>query len=491
MNKKGFTLIELLGVIIILSLIMIFAVPKISDSVKNQTQKTDKLTEDIIYKATNLYIEDNKDEYRNKNGAIYCISLNELSKLEYLSNTVNNDIINTKTVKVISKKNFNYELVDNDKCVENFPPLEPNLHNNSLIPVVYKNENWVVVDKTDKSWYDYENQEWANAVILKSGVNKNIGDTIDVSNEVQGMFVWIPRYEYKIEGTYGTHLDGTVGTQSLPGEIKVNFIGTSKTQSSDGYIIHPAFTFGDEILSGIWVGKFETTGTAESPTILPSVTSLRNQNISTQFATAQKFNQYLSNGDSHMSKNSEWGAVAYLSQSIYGKYGNPNYTGEEKEVAINNCSSYITGVGGDTVSAEASADTCGTNTYETEKGQSASTTGNITGVYDMSGGAYERVMGVYNRLLKDSGFVELPEPKYYNNYLTDNIQIACDGKPCYGCALSETSKWYNDYSTFLVTNYPWINRSGCTTDTKNAGIFMYHYNSGAGYNRDSFRIVIS
>ena len=36
--------------------------------------------------------------------------------------------------------------------------------------------------------------------------------------------------------------------------------------------------------------------------------------------------------DTHMMKNSEWGAVAYLSQSKYGKYGNLDYEGREKEV---------------------------------------------------------------------------------------------------------------------------------------------------------------
>ena len=34
--------------------------------------------------------------------------------------------------------------------------------------------------------------------------------------------------------------------------------------------------------------------------------------------------------DTHAMKNLEWGAVAYLSQSKYGKYGNPNYEGANK-----------------------------------------------------------------------------------------------------------------------------------------------------------------
>ena len=242
------------------------------------------------------------------------------------------------------------------------PPNEPNLLNGSLTPVVYDEtkSSWVVADTT-KEWYNYSKQEWANAVILNSGVTKNVGDTVIVptdtssTSEVKAMLVWIPRYEYHIEGTYGTHLDGTAGTKALPGQIEVKFIPKSQTTADSNYILHPAFTWDDnsdgtiatsEHISGIWVGKFETTGTATAPTILPNVQSLRNQNISTQFNTSLKLKNYLSNvgtTDSHMAKNSEWGAVAYLSQSVYGKYGNTSYTGANKEVYKNDSSSYYTG----------------------------------------------------------------------------------------------------------------------------------------------------
>jgi len=187
----------------------------------------------------------------------------------------------------------------------------PELYN-TLIPVIYSDNDWKVADLYEE-WYKYNNQEWANAAVLKNGVTKNTGDIVDVSSEVQGMFVWVPRYEYKIEGQYGTHTDGSVGTAELPGEIKINFISKDTTTASNGYIMHPAFTFGSTHQSGIWVGKFKTTGTESTPSILPNETSLRGQNV-TQFATAQKFNTYLNNSniDAHMSKNSEWGAAAYL-----------------------------------------------------------------------------------------------------------------------------------------------------------------------------------
>ena len=88
-----------------------------------------------------------------------------------------------------------------------------------------------------------------------------------------------------------------------------------------------------------------------------------------------------------MLKNMEWGAIAYLTNSKYGRCTNNTCT----EVTINNSSTYITGNAGDTVSALSASGV--TNAYNTTKGQLASTTGNIYGVYDTSGGAYDYVMG--------------------------------------------------------------------------------------------------
>ena len=68
-----------------------------------------------------------------------------------------------------------------------------------------------------------------------------------------------------------------------------------------------------------------------------------------------------------------------MAHSQYGRNRN--------EVTINNNINHITGIAGDTVTASESTST--TNTYNTTKGMLASTTGNIYGVYDMNGGAYE------------------------------------------------------------------------------------------------------
>ena len=403
---------------------------------------------------------------------------------------------------------------------------DPNLLNDSLTPVIYDEtkSSWVVADTTQE-WYNYAKQEWANAVILNSGVTKNVGDTVVVptnsssTSEVKAMLVWIPRFEYKITGTYGTHLDGTTGTKDLPGQIEVKFISKSKTTADTNYILHPAFTWDNnsdgtiatsEHISGIWVGKFETTGTANAPTVLPNVQSLKNQNISAQFNTSLLLKNYLSTigaTDSHMMKNNEWGAVVYLSQSIYGKYGNTSYTGVNKEVYKNDSSSYYTGRSSGTYSQSGSTanGTCLYNNI-TDRGSGtgscgggASTTGNITGIYDMSGGSHEYVMGYLTTASttwgatsssNNAGFTSAPASKYYDAYTSTTSTTACSGGICYGQALSETSGWYNDYATFVNASSPWLLRGGGSNGSTSTGVFSSSNINGNASGVYSFRSVL-
>ena len=431
------------------------------------------------------------------------------------------------------------ELVERKKEIE---PNAPELIE-GMIPVTYDEEKnrWVKADISSE-WYNYNNQEWANAVTVSETnratyMSASAGTEIPME-DINTMWVWIPRYEYMYTNL-GIQYAG--GSQRQPGEIKVNFLsGTSTTPSdSSNYKVHPAFTFGYEELSGFWMGKFETGGTLSSActnescdissvVIKPNVSSLRSQTVSSFFYMTRSMQMNTNNpygfsstiGDLHMSKNSEWGAVAYLSQSKYGKYGNPDYTGADKEVAINNCNNFITGIGGDTVSASSSSTSCTTNTYETLKGQAASTIGNITGVYDMSGGAWEYVMGVladdsgaprsgytgvsnsgFNGTLnngsKYSSGIDFPEAKYYDLYTSTNPSssdsslsaTACNGGVCYGHALSETSKWYQDYAYFVNQTTPWFVRGGSWSSSTNAGAFSLDIGDGYAYSDRASRVV--
>lgn len=114
--------------------------------------------------------------------------------------------------------------------------------------------------------------------------------------------------------------------------------------------MHPAFDKSGTPLKGIWVAKFEASSsstTAENPnignkygssngtstvptigvdevTIRPNVTSWRYINVenmykaSTKMTEANNIHGLDTAADSHLMKDTEWGAVAYLTQSAYG-----------------------------------------------------------------------------------------------------------------------------------------------------------------------------
>ena len=428
------------------------------------------------------------------------------------------------------------------------PPNAPDLAD-GLIPVVYDGTNWVSAD-TSSDWYAYGEQRWANAVTT-TATNRakyQIPGTVIPISDINTMWVWIPRYEYKFSNM-GTGYAG--GTAAQPGAIGINFIAKDVTAPSDSsnYAVHPAFTFGNQELSGIWIGKFETGNqTACTAThnvansacdlttlgiqIKPNVSSWRGARVSTMFTVSREMsnagNVYGLNNvttDSHMMKNTEWSAVAYLSQSVYGKYANTAYSGANKEVYINNYwnnNETLTGCSAGAPST-AQATTCAYTYEKSNTGTGASTTGNIYGVYDMSGGAYEYVMGNMkangntqqqsgskNTNNYNSGFTGInfdgtsvsgrayPAAKYYDtyNYGTSNSDHSTRYIP--GDATYEVSQgdgqnygWYSDYAIFVDASNPWFLRGGSYGNTTYAGMFSFTNTNGNAYNIYSFRLVLA
>src|SRR5690606_28273680 len=147
---------------------------------------------------------------------------------------------------------------------------------------------------------------------------------------------WIPRYGYKITSCFHSNCSGGAGN------IEIKFLIGTSNEAADGmvvetsgynfgvkdtsmhYFLHPAFTFGNEEIPGFWVAKFEPSGSAEDRSIKLNVSSLRSMKIGDQFDAAynmrnnSKYGWNASEVDTHMMKNTEWGAVTYLSQSEYG-----------------------------------------------------------------------------------------------------------------------------------------------------------------------------
>ena len=195
-----------------------------------------------------------------------------------------------------------------------------------------------------------------------------------------------------------------------------------------------------------------------------------------------------------MMKNDEWGAVAYLSKSKYGK--------QNEEVWINNSSSYITGSAGN--SASASGNTGTTNDYTSTQGVKASTTGTVYGVYDMSGGAWEYVAGYVNNgngnltsygssLVNGDAktknvYSKASSDSYENNYNANSSK--------YGDAVYETSTsgfgttWYEDNAGFMYTDWPFFHRGDYYSIGKNAGTFGFGNVDGNVSSVGSFRPVL-
>ena len=388
-----------------------------------------------------------------------------------------------------------------------------------LIPVTISNNGEVRYADISKEWYKYENKEWANAVILNEGVSYQEGDIISES-DIESYFVWIPRYKYQIfdEGNYTETIQSKPET-SIAKEIQIEF-ETNEVESSTGskvneWLTHPAFTNFD--VNGLWVGKFETgykgatsfssaqVNVMDSSKVIikPNVYSWRNSTVSNIFKTAYNYSREL---DSHMMKNTEWGAVAFLSHSKYGI---------NTEVRINNNSNYLTGYAAtDGTDQSSSLGTYGTTSditrpYNTETGYKASTTGNITGIYDMSGGAWEYVAGYMPGSNDQSGFT-LTELTTYSTYLdfypanatvtSYNGRLLGDATgemgPFYNYADKDNinryhNNWYNDYSHFVEYNLPWFHRGGSYMSGVLDGQFFFNGYTGGVYTNEGSRFVLT
>ena len=425
---------------------------------------------------------------------------------------------------------------------------------NNLIPVVISNTGVVTKADISKEWYSYEKKNWANSVILKDeSVVYKKGETIPESN-IESYFVWIPKYSYQIWdlGNYSSLTSISNKTQ----EIKIKF-GTSNTSDSvsgecttpfsnnqgiagssgnckvGDYMTHPAFLAFDTL--GLWVGKFETgydgatTTTAAQVNnvdtskivIKPNVYSWRNITVGNMFKNSYDYKRDL---DSHMMKNTEWGSVAYLQHSAYGSMAS---------VRVNNNSSYITGyaateeptlgynkgtsiVGNRIESTNLGKDGNYTINYLNQKSVLASTTSNYTGIYDVSGGAWEYVMGyttgattvgenssiisLYSNFFSDSS-----HSKYWDKYTSTastnfNNRILGDAVGEMGSfgnekdpdnGIRNKSSWYKDYSYFANSSYPWFERGGDWNFGTAAGAFAFTYNSGGTLVDMSYRIVLA
>ena len=435
------------------------------------------------------------------------------------------------------------------------------------------------------NWYNYDEKKWANA------------QTKDGS-----MWVWIPRFAYKVNNNYFdiVFLMGTTdyyydenGKLTKAVRETPNYMPNTSTE----YTVHPAFTDESSIgyknggwdkeRTGIWVSKFEAGVAGENntveereaisgynyPVFMGTVPSYNFINIGNAYTLSQKLasgsnNIYglRSDTDSHMIKNSEWGAAAYLGQSKYGLYteniwiNNVTLEGVSQDVNVNGTSIAIsgrwavTGCSGTTAtSVENKYDATDNLTItltninagtannvrvwnqvysNTDKTTRGSNTGTVYGIYDMSGGIWERtptyIPNNSGYLAQGSSFTNYTDNstpyntesyKYYTVYSfkgTESSDVATASqanyeyakglngsnitRPIYGDAVLEISTkgtgcneenfFYQDYSIFPSLGGPFFGRGGYWGNSTSAGLFSFDRSGGGSGSNSGFRAVL-
>ena len=432
-----------------------------------------------------------------------------------------------------------------------------------LVPITIENNGTVKKADLESEWYSYANKNWANAVILFDENETYENGEVIPEEKIESYFVWIPKYRYQL-WDLGQYDSLTAIDESKAHEIPIifgdyntsdNVAGECTTPMESGatgncqvgdYMTHPAFLSIPS--TGFWVGKFETgysdatTSTeteqnvndASKVIIKPNTYSWKGIQVANAFYTSYNYQRDL---DSHMMKNTEWGAVAYLQHSAYGS---------ETNLRMNNNSSFLTGAQanneptcGYTGTSEECNKYCNDGTCNTSYPNSvlASTTGNISGIYDMSGGSWEYIMGVmldeegnpisgrnsmYNSGFNGtfgcptcdgdtSGLTELtdgyswPDSKYYDMYVYAtndrqyNRRILGDATgeagPMYSLTYMSTtrniSSWYLDHAYFIMYARPFVLRGGAPNYGTESGIFAYGNSDSSVKSWASFRLVLT
>ena len=548
MKEKGFTLVELLAVIVILAVISLIATPMVLGVIeKSKKSAAIESVNGIMDAAEKNMIEsmlngESKTRYDLSNDTSLSYKGEKPESGILLIDDKGKMSIKAKINGYCVLKTYNGTtptIVDDSICEGNYKETILNgtdpVLKDKLVPVTIKDNGEVTYADTSMEWYDYENKIWANAVILVDSPSQtyNVGDTI-IENDIESYFVWIPKYSYKLWdlGNYDSLTDideskvnsidivfGTTNTSDTKsGECTTPLTsGASGNCEVGDYMTHPAFiTLG---VNGIWVGKFETgykgattkleaeqnVVDATKIIVKPNTYSWRNINVSNIYKTSLAYNANL---ESHMMKNTEWGAVSYLHHSRYGS---------STELMLNNNSDYLTGY------ASVKLPTCGwtgnnrdcnkygttsdiTSAYNTTVGYKASTTGNMSGIYDMSGGSHEYMASYMSGQSGSSGFSTLPTGKYVDIYdaastiSTYNYRILGDATGEMGpfglnTLISDKTyyqnSWYAVSSYFVDSGDPWFARGGTHYAGTRAGAFSFVRNTGGTFTYLGFRLVLA
>ena len=265
--------------------------------------------------------------------------------------------------------------------------------------------------------------------------NSDLGTKIN-ENDIDSFYVWIPRYKYRIWNITGkTDIDSYDAYKNgidiifENGNAKTGIINCQKNNcfndnlatvpvsevDNNKYYTHNAFTNNDKELLGLWISKYEVT--------------LDNDKTFNEHITSTNKNSIITN--------SEWGAVAYLTHSNFG---------------ICNTSK------------------CNSVTHDND-----STTGNITGVFDMAGSYSEYTSSLITNETNNNYETYLPNTFILGD-ATKELQLT-------------NGIWNQNTYNNLDKENNWIIRGG-NNQNNNSGLFTYMNSSDLGTNNLITRTII-
>ncbi len=214
--KKGFTLVELIGVIIILALIMLLAVPPILNSIRSTRNELSDASKKIIYTAANLYVSENLNDFPKYDGNTFCVSIDTLSKKEYLPTIVydsaTGDEIPKDSLVEIKVENNNYTYNMNNGCVE---VVAKTLIETLLAQYNESNTTGLVKDSTNPNLYYY------------TGTNEEVGNN----------FLWYGGHQWRVlEFDKSANTVTLISQQPLTAIQPASSVWTTQSAYNSSYI---------------------------------------------------------------------------------------------------------------------------------------------------------------------------------------------------------------------------------------------------------------
>lgn len=268
-----------------------------------------------------------------------------------------------------SKESIDVELVNKPVLTE------------GMTPIIFEDGEILQTSEDDPKWYNYssDKRQWAN-VMLEDG----------------SIYVWIPRFSYNINS------DETISICFLEAGTDIPI---SEAGDVNNKVVHPAFvgstsyTNGEwnNAVNGIWVAKFianisgdeqkitttygkEMTKVKDFYTALTICRQMQEKDYYGLKVSAGIDEQLEDSGaisyDTHLIKNSEMGALLYLTYSSYGR-DRSKISNNETRISGGNETEYSVFSNGD-----------------------YSTTGNAYGVYDLIKPDGEYVAAVFSEIGK-------------------------------------------------------------------------------------------